>query len=239
VHVTRESRQGRLQTARVNERPEKRPGVPSILRRPSPRNALSDIRLGPTRRHGFATTAPLVDAFAPPWSNAVSCENQGAWVPVHATRCHGRASLNLGVVRRLLQPIRRADTPDEPSTLAREWGFRPAARRHQGAGCVGLIGALPHRGPASRDLLRSGFHRRVPLARTEQVTGRSTRGRRARALDEVARALLVGPRAPGSPVRLTTRPGRPGSSAHRPRLFLDATSRKVAPSRESRCLPSR
>jgi hypothetical protein len=56
---------------------------------------------------------------------------------------------------------------------------------------------------------------------------------------KIARALLVGPRAPGSPARLTPRPGRPGDSAHRPRLFLDDTSRKVTPSRESRCLLSR
>jgi hypothetical protein len=48
VHLTSESRQDRLQTARVNERPERRPGMPSIVRKPLPRNALSDTRLGPT-----------------------------------------------------------------------------------------------------------------------------------------------------------------------------------------------
>jgi len=37
-----------FKTARVNERPERRPGMSSILRRPSPRDALSDTRLGPT-----------------------------------------------------------------------------------------------------------------------------------------------------------------------------------------------
>jgi len=52
--------------------------------------------------------------------------------PVHASRCHRRrASLSLGEAYRLLQPSRHAGTPDERSTLAREWGFRLATRRHQ------------------------------------------------------------------------------------------------------------
>jgi hypothetical protein len=67
--------------------------------------------------------------------------------------------------------------------------------------------------------------------------GRSAREKvDARALDEVARALLVTLRAPGSPVRPTPWSGEPGGLPHRPRSFLDAASRKATPSRGSRCL---
>jgi hypothetical protein len=67
--------------------------------------------------------------------------------------------------------------------------------------------------------------------------GRSAREKAiARALDEVARALLVTLRAPGSPVRLAPGSGKPGGSSHRPRPFLDAAPRRAAPSRGSRCL---
>jgi hypothetical protein len=58
----------------------------------------------------------------------------------------------------------------------------------------------------------------------------------ARALDDVARVLLVTLRAPGSPARFPPGSGKPGDGSGRPRPFLDATSRKVAPSRGSRCL---
>jgi len=67
--------------------------------------------------------------------------------------------------------------------------------------------------------------------------GRSAREKaRTRALDEIVRALLVTLRAPESPIRLVLRSGKPGDSSHRPRPFLDAASRKAAPSRESGCL---
>jgi hypothetical protein len=67
--------------------------------------------------------------------------------------------------------------------------------------------------------------------------GRSAREKaETRALDDVARALLVTLRAPGSPVRLALGSGEPGGSSRRPRPFLDATPRRAAPSRGSRCL---
>jgi len=132
----------------------------------------------------------------------------------------------------------------EPSILAREQGFHlaagarsPSEGRQGNAGCVGFLGALPHLEPASRSLHAPAFTVAFHLrGRSRSRAGALETGERA--LLTIARALLVDPRAPGSPARLTTWPGRPGSSSHRPRLFLNATSRKVAPSRESRCLPS-
>jgi len=197
---------------------------------------------GLPRRRGFATTVPVVDAFASPRS---SCENRGAWVPVHAPPCQGKS--------RFSEPRRRSPTSAtnstrghtlEPSILAREQGFHlaagarsPSEGREGDAGCVGFMGALPHLEPASRDLHAPAFTVAFHLrGRSSSRAGALEEGERA--LLTIARALLVEPRAPGSPARLTTWPGRPGSSSHRSRLFLNATSRKVAPSRESRCLPS-
>jgi len=100
-----------------------------------------------------------------------------------------RASLNLGVVRRLLQPNSTRGHAYEPSILAREWGFHLATAGTNlkrvmpvalASWCVAAPGACEPR-PA-----HTGSHRRVPLAWTKQVTGRSTRGRRARALDDSA-----------------------------------------------------
>jgi len=98
---THESRQGRLQTARVNERPEKRPGMTSVLRRPSPRDALSDTRLEPTPAPWLCHHGTGCRRLCYPGS---SCEHHGLGSPSTRPVATGRASLNLGVVRRLLQP---------------------------------------------------------------------------------------------------------------------------------------
>jgi hypothetical protein len=52
---------------------------------------------------GLATAVLASDAFGPP---ASPCGNSGVLVPVHVSRCRtgSHASLDLGVVRRLLQP---------------------------------------------------------------------------------------------------------------------------------------
>jgi hypothetical protein len=51
--------------------------------------------------------------------------------------------------------------------------------------------------------------RRAPLARTRRITGRGARAKAwfARSCDDAARALLVTPRAPGSPARFASRSG--------------------------------
>jgi len=66
---------------------------------------------------------------------------------------------------------------------------------------------------------------------------RSSKGDRA-FLDEFARALLVTPRAPGSPARLGRRPGGPRPSSVRPRSPSDASPRRETPSKKPGCLLS-
>lgn len=98
-----------FKTARVNERPERRPGMPSILRRSSPRDALSDTRLGPTPAswlcHHGSGCRRLCYSVEP-------CEHHGAWVPVHAPLATGIALLwTSASFADFCNRIRRADTP--------------------------------------------------------------------------------------------------------------------------------
>ena len=96
---------------------------------------------------------------------------------------------------------------------------------------------LPHRGPASLDLHVAACAHRVPLSWTGQIEGRGVRGKASRALlDDVARALLVAPRAPGSPVRVVSKPGGPRPSSDQPRPPFDGAPRRATPSKGSGCL---
>jgi len=109
----------------------KRSGMPSIVQAPSPRNALSSARLrtspGSRLGHRDPGSRRLVHRRRTPCGMPPVAE-----VPVHAPRCQRETRFS-GPRRRL--PIcnlkRRAGTPCERSFLAREWGFRPATRRHQ------------------------------------------------------------------------------------------------------------
>jgi len=154
--------------------------------------------------------------------------------PVHAPRCQ-RESRFSGPRRRL--PTSATCFATRGHTLR---AFDPRTRVELSprcspaptdAGCVGLRDALPHRGPASHDLHATACARRVPLAWTRQVMGRSARVKASRALlDEIARALLVAPRAPVSPARFVSRSGEPGDSPLRPRPLSDAAPRRATPS---------
>lgn len=135
--------------------------------------------------------------------------------------------------------IRRADTPYELSIPTREQGFHPAARRHWkvpvalASWCVAAPGAG---GPRSAP-------RRLSPPRSTCVDGAvhgpelSSKGGRTL----LTMCVYPSRGAPGTRVASSNRarPGEPDVSSHRPRLFWDATSRKAAASRESRCLPSR
>jgi len=156
---------------------------------------------GLPRLHGLATAVPVVHAFEPP--------RESLRIPRGLGPCP-RAPLPPGVTllwtstsfADFCNRIRRAGTPDEPSILAREWSFRSAARWHQPMPvALAAAGASPHRGPASRDPHAPAFARRVPLARTKQVTGRNTRAK-------ASRALLTMSRVPSSWC-----PGHPGRRA--------------------------
>jgi hypothetical protein len=151
----------------------KHPGMSSIEREPLPRNALSDVRLGlppPTRlchreqgcRHLFTTDRPFRCARKPgPRSRA----------PLPTGVALLWTSVSLADFCNLL---RRTGTPNEPPIFAREWDFRPAARRHQPMP-VALAASMRCRTAGLRTANCSCRHyaRHVPLARTRQSAGRS------------------------------------------------------------------
>jgi len=66
--------------------------------------------------------------------------------------------------------------------------------------------ASPRGRPTSRDLHPSVFRQTFPLARGWEITGRSARAKARASLDDIARTLLVTPRAPVSPVRFAKGP---------------------------------
>lgn len=191
-------------TARVNERPERRPGMPSILRRPSPRDALSDTRLGPTPalwlcHHGTGY-------------RRLCC----ALSLLRASRCLGpRPRAPLPREARFSEPRRR------PPTSATEFDARthPTSRRSShaseafasltastsDAGCVGLPGALPHREPASRNLPTPGFTVAFHLRGRRRSRAGALEERRTRALDDSACPSSRSPGHPGH--RLDSPPG--------------------------------
>jgi len=210
--------------------------MPSIEQEPLPRNALSSARLrsSPASRLGHRDSGSR--RLFTPREPLRTLEGPGprprAPLPTGDTLLWTSASL-----ADFCNLKQRAGTPNERSILAREWSFRPATRRHQPMPVALARDTLPHRGPASLDLHAPACARRVPLAWTGQIEGRSVRVKANRALlDDVARALLVAPRAPGSPARLVMRPGGPRHSSDRPRLLFDASPRRATPSKEPGCL---
>jgi len=190
---------------------------------------------GVSRFRGLATAIPVLDAFSPPRALA---DSRGPGPRPRAPLPTGDTLLwTSAPLADFCNLKQRAGTPNERSILAREWSFRPATRRHQPMPVALALDTLPHRGPASLDLHAPACARRVPLAWTGQIEGRSVRAKASRALlDDVARALLVAPRAPGSPVRLVMRSGGPRHSSPRPRFPFDASPRRATPSKEPGCL---
>jgi hypothetical protein len=222
-------------------RTENDPGcLPSIedLRPATPSRAPGS---GLHETRGLAAAFPAPDAFAPPRFLLGSLES---WAAVHVIPLPaGIALLSASVVaRRLLQPLRRTGTPFELLILAREWSFRPTARRHQPMP-VALASPVRCHTVGLRTAIRSRrlSLRRAPLARTRRITGRGVRAKAwfARSCDDVARALLVTPRAPGSPARFASWSGEPRGSSLRPRLPSSAAPRRATPSKEPGCLPTR
>jgi len=176
------SRAARPPRNRPHERTaRKRPGVSSILRRPSPAM--------PFRTSG--SDLPSVVVWPPRFWLSTSLK---PWVSFESRRlgshprapCRGARFLDLDVVRGLLQPnstrghTRRAADPRARVRLSPR--YSPA----YDAGCVGRIGALPHRGPASRDLHTPAFTVAFHLrGGADHGPKRSSQG--ARALDESVR----------------------------------------------------
>jgi len=210
------------------------------VRIPSPCNTLSGVRIGsspspaawpPPRR--FATS------LLPAGFLAVSCRGSA---PVHAPRCHRES--------RFSEPRRRSPTSATDSMRGHtRRAFDPRTRvglsprcspAPTDAGCVGLSGALPHRGPCEPQPARAGLRaaRSTCVDDADHGPGRSSKARRA--LLTMSRVpYSVAPRAPGSPARFAAGPGEPRGSSGRPRSVQDAASRKATPRIGPGCLRSR
>jgi len=150
-----------------------------------------------------------------------------------------RASSSLGAACRLLQPdttrghTLRAVDPRTRVELSPRYSPAPTD-----AGCVGLRGALPHRGPASHDPYAPTCVRRVPLARTRRIAGRSAR---AKAISRALGRIRACPSRGASGTRVTGSIQHGGWRASAPRragrdLPLDAAPRRATPSKRSGCL---
>jgi hypothetical protein len=136
----------------------KRSGVPSIDRGPSPRNALSDVRLRSSRAPRLGRRVArsrrlctLRGSFGDP---------ARAGPPSTSSRC--QQGLRFSRPRSSLADFcNRFDVRAHPSSCRSSHAsgaFAPLLAWHQPMpGCVGLSGALPHRGPASRDPLTPAF----------------------------------------------------------------------------------
>jgi hypothetical protein len=187
---------------------------------------------------GFAAWPPRF-RFSTPFHPHGPFESARAGPPSTRPVASGsHASLSLGVACRLLQPdTTRGHTLTSRRSSHASGAFAPLlagtnrCRLRWPPRCVAASGACEPR-PA-----QAGLRRRVPLAWTRQIAGRSARAKASRALlDDVARALLVAPRAPGSPVRFVARFGGPRDSSPRPRSLSDVAPRRATPSNGSGCL---
>jgi hypothetical protein len=167
-----------------------------------------------------------------------------SWTAVHVPRCQ-RVHASLGLGRRspisaTVSTYGHALRAADPRTRV---GLSP--RCSPGTNRCQVASASPvrcHTG-GLRAAIRSRrlSLRRAPLARTRRITGRGARAKAwfARSFDDVARALLVTPRAPGSPVRFAPWSGKSRGSSLRPRSPSDASPRRATPSKGSGCLLSR
>jgi len=148
---TRGSRLDRPRPDRVND--ASRTSNPRCLpssKDPRPATPSRAPGSGLLRVGGLATATTVLDAFEPP---RVLANPRGpgprprAPLPTGDTLLWASASL-----ADFCNLKRRASTPYERSILTREWGFRPATRRHQPMPVALARDTSPHRGPASLDL---------------------------------------------------------------------------------------
>jgi hypothetical protein len=233
-----ESRQGRPVPTRVNE-PARKTTWSAFHRAKTsaPRRSFErPARASP----GSAAWPPRCRSSMPFNSRRVLAELSWSPVPVHAPVCQrDRVSLNLGPRSPTSATVStRGHTLTSCLSSHASEAFAPllaGTNRCQLRWPIRRVAAL---GAGEPRTARPGFRTvRSTCVDGAVCAGRSAREKvNARALDEVARALLVTLRAPGSPVRFVPGSGKPGDSSHRPRPFLDAASRKAAPSRGSRCL---
>jgi hypothetical protein len=237
--ATRRSRRDRRHPARVNDAGcFDDPGhLPSdeLLRPATPSRAPGS---GLPRTRGLATAVSgCRHLFTSLWILADTTDGQA---PVHVPRCQRESRFSGPRHRSPTSATCFCDARAHPTSLRSSHAsgaFAPLlagtnrCRLRWPPRCIAAPRACEPR-PA-----RLGFHRCVPLAWTRQIVGRSARAKASRALfDDVARALLVALRAPGSPVRLASRFGEPRGASPRPRSHSDAAPRRATPSKGSGCL---
>lgn len=181
--------------------------MPSIDRGPSPRNALSDVRLRTWRDPRLGRRVSRSRRLCTPTSPFGISRELGRRPrgPVasrdHASLGLGRRSPTSATVTTYGHTLRAADPRTRVELSPR---CSPGTNRCQ------VASASPvrcHTG-GLRAVIRSRrlSLRRVPLARTRRIAGRGVRAKAwfARSFDDVARALLVTPRAPESPARFAS-----------------------------------
>jgi hypothetical protein len=150
--------------------------VSSIEQGPSPRNALSSVRLRTSSAWRLGRRHPDVrrlftpaDPFGPSEARLPSTR------PVASGR---RASMSLGVACRLLQPFIDARAhPTSVRSSHASGAFAPLLAGTNRCRLRWFHGALPHWEPASHGLFAPAFARRVPLAWTGQTVGRGARAK--------------------------------------------------------------
>jgi len=142
-----------------------------------------------------STAWPPLSRFTTPLARADPCGSSRAWVPVHAPRCRRKTRLSEPSASPddFCNRIRRAGTPYELSTLAREWeACAPLLAGTNRCRLRRPLDASPHREPASRDLTRAGFR----TSRSTCVDGFKSR---IEALERrLSCALLMRSRRPSS-----------------------------------------
>jgi hypothetical protein len=207
---TRESRRDRLQLTRVNgaSRADD-PGCLPSCKDPSPRDALSSARLRTSPGSRFGHRMPGSRRLFTP---GCPCEHPGAGLPSTCPVANGsHASSSLGAACRLLQP--EYDARAHPSSCRpshASGAFAPLlagtnrCRLRWPPRCVAAPGACEPR-PVHTDLRAACS---ACADETSRGPKRSSKGERA-LLDDVARALLVALRAPGSPARSVAEVGGP------------------------------
>jgi len=116
---------------------------------------------GVPRLRSLATAMPVLDAFSPP---RVLADPRGLGPRPRAPLPTGDTLLWTSVsLADFCNLKRRAGTPYERSTLAREWSFRPATRRHQPM----PVALVPRRVAAPETCEpRSATHQLAPMRST-------------------------------------------------------------------------
>jgi hypothetical protein len=195
---------------------ERRPGVSSVGQGPSPRDALSSARLRPSRRRGFATATPAIDAVGP----------ARAFLGSRAPSPRPRVPLPAGgallwardIACRLLQPYttrghtRRASDPRARAGLSLRCS--PASD----AGCVGVSDAICIASDGPRATTRAGHGSERP-----------SEGKRVAFCERFRAPFLVELPAPGSSV------GASCGTWNFPQTRRTDPDPRAMPLREKRC----